>query len=494
MISKLTSLFFAVALFSTCAVAQAKPQPDVFPLTTKSDKALHLMEKVWDLEADQVEQEKACVVLRKIVKIDPDFAVAHEILAQFSLDPAEQVSEQQKASKTKHRASAAEQTFVDWFQSAADHELIPAITSMNQLIKEYPHDRWVTLMANEWLMQVQQYERAAQVYERAGIMDSPGLDNNAAYTYANLREFDKAFALMEKYVAAMPHDANPQDSYAEILRMAGHYKESIERYRAALAINPEFYSSQFGIADTYLLMGEGAEARKEYEIGFRKFAIPALHEVQWENREALTYIREGDLKGADKAFQALADYAHANHMGQVEADTYRQMAMYQPAAQQALTLLDKAQAVIRQHRNTTAIAVQQELAQIMRARVELAVKQGDKANAAANVEKLAVLADGSDDKVIEFAYHGAAGAALFSEHKYKEAIAHLEEDTDNPLSLRLLTAAYRKIGDAQSAKHAGEMLAGNNAPTLEQALIVPAFRDCLQNPNCDAGVKNASLQ
>lgn len=494
MISKLTSVVLGIAVFSGFAAAQANPQPDVFPLTTKSDKALHMMQKVWDLEADQVEQEKACVVLRKIVKVDPDFAVAHEILAQFSLDPAEQVSEQNKALKTKHHGSAAEQLFVDWFQNAADHDLINAITSMNQLIKQFPHDRWVTLMANEWLMQEQQYERAAQVYERSGILDSPGLDNNAAYTYADMREFDKAFALMEKYVAALPHDANPNDSYAEILRMAGHYNEAIEHYRAALAINPEFYSSQFGIADTYLLMGEEAEARKQYEIGFRKFAIPALHEVQWENREALTYIREGDLKGADKAFQALADYAHANRMGQVEADTYRQMAMYQPDAQQALALLDKAQVVLKQHRNTTAITEQQELAQVLRARVELAVKQGDRATAESIVQKLAVMSDGSDDKLIENAYDGAAGADLFAEHKYKEAIAHLEEDSTNPFSLRLLAAAYRKTGDAQSAKHANELLAGNNDPTLEQVMIVPAFRDCLQNPNCDAGVKNASLQ
>jgi tetratricopeptide (TPR) repeat protein len=299
---------------------------------------------------------------------------------------------------------------------------------------------------------------------------------------------------MDKYSAALPKDANPQDSYAEILRMAGHFNQSIEHFHAALAINPNFYSSQFGIADTYLLMGDEPRARQEYEIGFRKFPMPALHHVQWKNREALTYIREGDLKGANTAFQALADYAHANKMGQVEADTYRQMAIYQPDPKQALVLLNKADAVIRAHQNTMAIAVQQELAQIYRVRVELAVKEGDSAGADALLEKLLAMSGEADDKVIESAYHGAAGAALFSEHKYKEAISHLEEDTQNPLSLRLLTLAYRRTGDAQSAKHAGEVLAGVNDPTLEQALVVPTFRECIQSPNCDAGLKNAALQ
>jgi tetratricopeptide (TPR) repeat protein len=95
-----------------------------------------------------------------------------------------------------------------------------------------------------------QYERAAAVYENSGIPDSPGLINNVAYTYAHMRQFERAFALMDKYVVRMPNDANPQDSYSEILRMAGHYNQAIEHYRAALAINPQFYSSQFGIADT----------------------------------------------------------------------------------------------------------------------------------------------------------------------------------------------------------------------------------------------------
>src|SRR5207248_10512962 len=107
---------------------------------------------------------------------------------------------------------------------------------------------------------------------RSGNSDSPGLMNTVGCSYAYLRRFDKAFAQMDKYVAALPQDANRRDSYAEILRLAGHFPESIEHYRAALAINPEFYSSQFGIADTYSLMVDQTQARNEYEIGVRKFS------------------------------------------------------------------------------------------------------------------------------------------------------------------------------------------------------------------------------
>jgi len=50
-----------------------------------------------DLDLDQVEQTQAIEVLRKAVKIDPNFAMGHELLSQTSLDPAEQVASSQRA-------------------------------------------------------------------------------------------------------------------------------------------------------------------------------------------------------------------------------------------------------------------------------------------------------------------------------------------------------------------------------------------------------------
>src|SRR5271170_458850 len=295
-------LFFVVAGLGVVSSLGQKSDPKtaVLPLTTKSAKVRHLLDEAWKLDLDQVEQAKAADVLRRVVAIEPEFAMGHELLSQTSLDPAEQLREQNKAFATRSHASHPEQQVIEWFQNAANHKLIPAITDMNDVLSQYPHDKWVVFLANWWLTTQTQYERAAAVYENSGITDSPGLMNNTAYTYAYMRQFDKAFALMDKYIAALPDDANPQDSYAEILRMAGHFDQATEHYKAALAINSEFYSSQFGIADTYSLMGDQDRARKEYEIAFHRFRLPALHQVQWQTREATTYIREGDYAGADR--------------------------------------------------------------------------------------------------------------------------------------------------------------------------------------------------
>src|ERR1700741_39544 len=115
MISKVGLIFISVVLSFSSASAQTDA---ALPLTTKSAKAHRLLEQTWDLGIDQVEQEKAIQVLRKAVKADPNFAMAHEILAQISLEPSEQVSEQQKATATKRNASLAEQTIIEWFQNA----------------------------------------------------------------------------------------------------------------------------------------------------------------------------------------------------------------------------------------------------------------------------------------------------------------------------------------------------------------------------------------
>ena len=382
-IFKIAVSVICVSLFSAATIAEETASPAtnapvaVFPLTTKSPEARRLVEEALDLYLDKVEQEQANEILRKAVEVDPDFAMGHEFLAQISLDSAEQVSEQGKAFATRNHATNSEQVVIEWYQDAGDHKLISAITKMNDVVNQYPHDKWVVWMTTWWLFNQSQFERASAIYEHSGITDSPGLINNMGYNYAAMRQFDKAFAMMDKYVALLPNDSNPQDSYAEILRMAGRFNQSIEHYRASLVINPEFYSSQFGIADTYSLMGDQVQARKEYEIGFKKFTLPELQQILWKTREATTYVREGDYEGAEHAFQSIADYAHTRHNSQAEADTYRQMAMCEQNPKQALAYLDKAEAAAQEGNNALKIALTQELAQILRARVEVALKMGN---------------------------------------------------------------------------------------------------------------------
>ena len=63
--------------------------------------------------------------------------------------------------------------------------------------------------------------------------------------------------------------------------------------------------------------------------------------------------------------------------------------------------------------------------------------------------------------------------------KAAEAIAHLQEDTENPQSMLRLWKAYKQTGASEDAKLLAAKLASVNEPTVDQALVVPAFRTML---------------
>src|SRR5579871_4563604 len=98
---------------------------------------------------------------------------------------------------------------------------------------------------------------------------------------------------MQKYTELLPNEANPQDSFAEISRMAGRYDQALSHYHESLKIDPGFVESQLGIGDTYALMGEEAKARVEYSAAVQK-AADKVQKARWSLQSAATYVRENN--------------------------------------------------------------------------------------------------------------------------------------------------------------------------------------------------------
>jgi tetratricopeptide (TPR) repeat protein len=301
--------------------------------------------------------------------------------------------------------------------------------------------------------------------------------NDLAYCYAQSREYSKAFELMERYVAVLPTLPNPQDSYAEILRMSGNFDGALEHYRAALKIDPWFDYSQLGLADTYALMGNQAQARVEYDQAIQK-AYTAADRLSYALQSATTWARENNLAEADKAFDAVADKARATGFSLIEAEAHRMMSLYQTDDAEALKHLASAEEALN---HPTAASVSQsdredERARVLRYRAVRADHAGNQELAAQTLQQLETLAGNTRSAVVQSSYHGAAGALLMTKQQIKDAIAHLEEDEDNPYSLELLSRAY-SISHAAEKKHEVEVkLRASNMPTMEQALVVPAVR------------------
>ena len=285
---------------------------------------------------------------------------------------------------------------------------------------------------------------------------------------------------MDRYVALLPKEPNPQDSYGELKRMAGDFESSLTHYRAALKIDPDFVTSQLGLGDTYALMGNQEQARIEYDKAIR-FAHNEADRLTYAMQKAMTYVRDGNYAEADRQFQQIAEAGHAKNQDLQEAQALRHMAEYQADDSAALKHLKLAEESL-DHRSTISISDrEEELSRILRNRVVHAARAGNQALADKSLQHLEAMANGSRNRVIQSSFNGAAGTVLMEQKKYEDAIAHLEEDQDNPFTVELLVQAYYQTMQTDKLHAAEAKLRGNNMPTMEQAIVVPAARS--KRPN-----------
>ena len=465
------------ALLLAVASASAQQPTAGMQITTDSAPArAHFEQGIARMET--LHWEAALEEWRQAAKADPKFALAHIFLTMLSRDPVEQVREREKALASRHLAGAEEKLIIDWIANANQSRWVPAIQAMNEALSEFPQDKHLAWLAGLWLENQRQSERAIPLFERANELDPQFADplNQAAYCYARIGNFDKAFDNMKRYAALLPNEANPEDSLAELSRMAGRFDEALAHYHKSLKIDPSFIESQQGLGDTYAVMGEEAKARAEYAIAEKK-ATTRVESVTYALQRAATFMREGNLAKADAAFAQTAALAHSKDVGTLEAEAYRQMSVYQKDNARALELLAKAEKVLGEPQHKMpASAREQELAVILRTRVGRAVHDGSMSTAHDALKKLEALAAGNNSGLVQFAYSGALGSVLMAEGKYDEAISRLEDDDKNPFSMQRLIVAYEKTGAKDNAGRMTQKLAHYYEPTIEQAVVVPEFR------------------
>jgi tetratricopeptide (TPR) repeat protein len=410
---------------------------------------------------------------RKAVKADPNFAAAHLYLSTLTPNPEEQSVELKKAVALRSAASPDEQLLIDWLAFTSQNQILQAITAMNELLGRYPKDKHLLYRAAIWFRNQRQLNHAVQLYERLLQLDLQFADalNQLGYIYAFQGESEKAIATMKKYVAVLPNEPNPEDSYAEICRMAGRYDEAIAHYRRALKIEPSYWSSQEGIAATYSLMGDQPRARAEYAIAIEHAPSPASA-LLWTMNSAVTWAREKDYAKAGALYRDVARRAHDNNLAELESGAYRNMSLFEkdPVARQQM--LDLAEAALHHAHPLSTLVSEQQTALVERARIYAEIDAGHPETASRILGQLSAIAEKTHNGFIQSAFHGASGAVLTAQGKYEDAIGELLEDDRNPFSLKFLILAYQKTGAAAEANRWSARLNDVRNPTLEQLLAV----------------------
>jgi len=446
------------------------------PVTTSSAQARSLYEKGMQ-DYEYLYLERCNDDWRAAVKADPNLAVAWAWIAFNSSNPEEVSAAREKAKALAPKTTPGEQLMVAWIAKVQEGDFIGGISAMNDLLEMYPKDKHLLYLAGNWLMLEDGDEQSLKIMEKALALDKnyPAALNDLAYLYARSRQFDKAFADMDRYVALLPKEPNPQDSYGELLRMSGNFEGSLQHYRAALKIDPDFVTSQVGLGDTYALMGNQEQARVEYTKAIR-YAHNEADRLAYSMQLAMTWVREGKFADADKLFQEIAQTAHAKEQDLQEAQAYRHLAEYQADDNAALKYLQEAEESL-DHRNTISKSDKaDELSRILRNLAVRASHAGNHELADKSLKQLEAMAAGSRNRVIQSSFYGAAGTLLMDQKKFDEAIANLEEDQDNPFTMELLVQAYYQTNQSEKLHQAEARLRGTNVPTIEQAIVVPAAR------------------
>jgi len=269
-----TLAFAALMLLSACgqkeeattAPAVAEPKAAMaasVPITTASDEARALFLEGRAL-LDDLHFIDAHAKFVEAVAADPDFAMAHVMAANTSLTAEEFFVSVGKASAAAAGASEGEQLYVKALVAASENDQTAQGEALKKLVSTYPKDARTHMTLGNFMTGQQDFASAAEHFTHATQIDPnyAGAFNSLGYAYRSLEDLDQAKAAFEKYVDLLPNEANPRDSFAELLMEMGDYEESIKHYQRALEIDPNFSSSYAGISRNYSLMDQTEQAQE----------------------------------------------------------------------------------------------------------------------------------------------------------------------------------------------------------------------------------------
>ena len=444
------------------------------PLSTRSVQTRRLLELAVNNYENAIYRESA-VQARRAAEADPQSALAHAMLSFAARRIMPDAGALEKAKTLLPRATPDEQLLVRWMTSIQDHDLLPAISSMNDLLKRYPRDKHILYMTAEWLYLQQDDDRARSMMEAALQSDPnfPAVLNRLGYVYIGTGTPDpaKAIASLKRYTEVEPGSPNPQDSLGEVSRMAGDDPASLEHYTAALKIDPKYLPSQEGLGGTRTLMGDFSNARKEYDRAIQLTDNP-FDELDAKYSQALIFFWEGHPAEGRKALATLIGEAAAKKEPNAQFEIALGSAMLASDSRDELTRLNGLSAFLEKPLAGMSEADRDiNRAVVLRERARVASLNGRASDASEAVAKLKDLATSSRDLVVTNAYESARGYLLFQQGDLFGAADDLAADPHSPLALHQLAFVQEKLGNLVAAKSTRLRLKYQRAPTVEWFLV-----------------------
>jgi tetratricopeptide (TPR) repeat protein len=240
------------------------PARRIIDLTTDSMEAYNYYLKAKEA-GDHYFFAEARKLGERAVAIDPTFAIAYSRLSrdcEILLDYPARDNALEKAKAHSAKAAEKERLFIEArYASIIERDSADELRHLRELVDKYPDDKQAHFELGRYFYIHGSYAEAVAEYERSVAIDqryAPAF-NQLGYTHAAMGDFAKAVPCFERYAELNPGLPNPVDSIAEMNLLMGNLDEAAAKYRAALAMKPDFYQSCSGSAYAYALKEDYAE-------------------------------------------------------------------------------------------------------------------------------------------------------------------------------------------------------------------------------------------
>ncbi|MCP4582587.1 MAG: tetratricopeptide repeat protein [candidate division Zixibacteria bacterium] len=458
-------LILCINMFLLASFSLAIAQDGKMPITTSSDEARNSYLHGLNL-TDKLRFQEARQFFENAVKADPNFALAYLNLG-FTLPSAKEFFETfDKARALTDQISEGERLWILGVEAGNNGRPLVQREYYLRMVKLYPNDERAHNLLGNYYFGQQKYETAIEQYEEAKKINPEfsQIYNQMGYAYRFLNRYGKAETAFKKYVELIPDDPNPYDSYAELLMKMGQFEKSIENYRKALEVNPNFAASHSGIATNFNFLGRHDEARQQLKV----FYDGALNDGQRRAAHfatAVSYMDQGNsdmaLAELDKQY-ALADKINDPTNKAGDLGTMGTILLFIGKPDEALLKFKQAREEVVNSDRSDEIKRNARLGYLFNeARVAVAQKKFDTAKA--KQVEYAMGAEANNNRFQIWASHQIAGIIALAEGEYDKAISEFQKaNPQNTYNLYRIGLAYKGKGDKVNAHKWFETVANYN--------------------------------
>jgi tetratricopeptide (TPR) repeat protein len=392
--------------------------------------------------------------------------MGHLFMANTSPTTALFFASLEQAEANAAGATEGEQTAIAVTSAAARNDQAAQLEALGRLVTLYPQDERSHNQLATFFNGQQDYDNAILHYGHAVAINPEFATayNSLGYAQRANGNLDGAKDAFAKYVELIPDEANPYDSYAELLMEMGQYDEAIANYETALAIDSHFSASYAGISIAKSLQGD-SEAAQTAAAGMLTAARTSGEKQGAMFRSITSHLFAGNRDAAIAVAEEIAamneaDGDHAakggitEYMGDImlDADLTDKAGEYYDAAlayrqQSSINDANKAQAE-RNHQFKSAITA------LVADRLDSAAEI-----AAGYTAAVAESGTGFERRRV----HELAGYIAMAGEDFETAVAELAQGTQvNPIVLYWSAVANRAAGNSEAAADLANRAATRN--------------------------------